>query len=62
MDYTPLLYAIVAGGLGGLFYSYKNALLTKANELSAVGHIGAGALAAALAVLIGSVDLSVQQG
>ena len=52
MDYTPLLYALGAGGLGGLFYAYKNALLTKANELSAAGHIGGGALAALLAVAI----------
>jgi len=52
MDYTPLLYAAGAGGFGGVLYSYKNSLLTKVNELSAAGHIGAGALAAVIAVVI----------
>lgn len=52
MDLTPLIYAAGAGGLGGVLYSYKNHLLNKANELSAAGHIGAGALAALLAVTI----------
>jgi len=52
MDLTPLLYAAGAGGFGGVLYAYKNALLTKANELSAAGHIGAGALAALIAVTL----------
>lgn len=52
MDFTPLLYALSAGGFGGLLYAYKNSLLTKANELGAAGHIGAGAIAALLAVAI----------
>ena len=53
MDITPIVYTAVAGGVGGLAYSYYYKLLTMSTYLVAVEHIAAGAFAGLLVVFMG---------
>ena len=50
MDLTPIVLALLAGGLGGLGYSYYNKLLSVSTYLQALEHTLAGAFAGLLGV------------
>ena len=48
MDTSALVAFVVAGGLGGVVYSYYNKLFTVATYLEALYHAGAGVAVGAL--------------
>jgi hypothetical protein len=62
MDLTPFIYTAATGAVGGLAYSYYYKLLSMATYLSALGHIGAGAVAALITVATGALGAPTDQG
>jgi hypothetical protein len=54
MDTTTLLEILIVGAAGGLAYDYYYKLLTMSTYLSAAWHVAAGAFAAAVTVLSGT--------
>jgi hypothetical protein len=59
---TQLLLILIAGAVGGLAYDYYYKLLTLATYLSALYHVGAGALAGGLVVFSGALGVPSDYG
>jgi hypothetical protein len=54
MDTTTLFEILIVGAAGGLGYDYYYKLLSMSTWMSAAGHVAAGAFAAAVTVLSGT--------
>lgn len=59
---TQVLVIVMAGVVGGLAYDYYYKLLTMATYLSALEHVGAGAVAALLTVFTGALGTPTDAG